>query len=133
MRIPITIGCWLLALPQALAQPTGCRDGQPERLELLAWSAEAGRIGPTITFTVRSNLAKPTRSISATLFFVDMQGKRVAEMPLSPDLKIAAGTTSIEDDVVLDAAMNDLLKPDLATAMICTRYVEYADGSFEEF
>ena len=90
-------------------------------------------MGPTITFRVKSNLPKAVRSINATLVFEDTQGNRLAEMPLSPDLKIAAGAEGTEEDAILDPRMNSALAIESVKATICTRYVEYADGGFEEF
>ena len=117
----------------ARAESAHCSSGNSDKLALLDWSVESGRAGPTITFRVKSNLPKAVRSIDAALVFEDSQGNRLAEMPLSPDLRISAGAESTEDDAILDPSMNTALKPETVTATICTRYVEYADGSFEEF
>ena len=84
----------VVATTSALAQGRDCPAGRPDKLELIVWcSAEPGRNGPTITFTVRSTLSKATRSISATLILTNSQGAKLADLPLSPNLRIRPGTT----------------------------------------
>ncbi|MER8823925.1 hypothetical protein NKH70_29875 [Mesorhizobium sp. M0991] len=100
---------------------------------MLDWSAQPTKKGPTITFRLKSNLQKAVRSISATLVFDDARGNRLAELPLSPGLKIAADVEGAADDVILDPRMNTELQAAGVKATICTRYVEYTDGGFEEY
>ena len=83
----------VVATTSALAQGRDCPAGRPDKLELIVWSAEPGRNGLTITFTVRSTLSKATRSISATLILTNSQGAKLADLPLNPDLRIRPGTT----------------------------------------
>jgi hypothetical protein len=115
------------------AESADCSNGRSDKVALLDWSLQPGQSGPTISFRLKSNLPKAVRSIDATLVFEDSQGNRLAEMPLSPDLKIAAGAEGTKDDAILDPRMNSALAAENVKATICTRYVEYADGGFEEF
>jgi hypothetical protein len=121
----------IASLTGALAKD--CEVGKSDRLELLAWASEPAKNGPYIRFRLRSNLAKAVLSISAKLVFENEAGDLLVEMPVSPDLRIAAGAERAEQDTILNSRMNDLLDPETVTAKICTRYVLYADGLFEEF
>src|SRR5215213_8881824 len=81
----------------ALAATVDCAVGRSDKLTLLSWTAQPGKLGPTITFRLKSNLPKPVRSINATLIFDDAEGNRLAEVPLSPDVRIAAGVEGTEE------------------------------------
>ena len=107
--------------------------GGSHPLQLLEWSAEPQTKGPRVRFRLKSNLLKPVRSVSAALIFRDHEGHSLSALPLSPDLRIPPGTVKIEEDVILDPGMNELLTPDKASAVICTRYVVYSDSSLEDF
>ena len=117
----------------AKAEAEDCASGTSDKLVLLDWSAQPGRLGPEIAFRMKSNLPKAVRSLVATLVFEDSQGNWLADMPLSPGLKLEAGAESSVHDTILGASLDTTLVDGSAKARICTRYVEYVDGDFEEF
>lgn len=130
---PVVAALAPLALICTGALAGNCKAGSTDAFVLIEWSAQPERKGPNIRFKLKSNLLKAVRSISAEIVFEDTQGNSLANMPLNPGIRITAGAERSEEDAILNPKLNGVLKPEDVTAKICTRYVVYDDGVFDEF
>ncbi|MFB9979258.1 hypothetical protein ACFSQQ_13670 [Mesorhizobium kowhaii] len=118
------------ALPAAAKD---CKIGHPDKLVLISWSSKPGKLGPYIEFAFRSDMSKSTRSIDATLVFEGVEGSELANLKLDPDIKIAAGETKTMKDAMIAGDLLEATASENVIAKICTRSVEFDDGTFSDF